>query len=209
MPYFIFAMSFLAIHNLTINHNAPFSLQLNAGESVSIGGSSGCGKSLLLRAIADLDPHDGTISLNGVQQQDMEPWQWRQKVGLLPAESSWWHNWVGDHFREKNQLRPEEMKKLDLSPAILDNRINHLSSGERQRLALLRLLQIRPQLLLLDEPTANLDATNGTRVEEMIHLYQQKTNCAILMVSHDPAQRQRVANRHYQFRNQSFLEISL
>ncbi len=197
----------LTITKLSIAATTDLSLTVMPGECISIAGPSGCGKSQLLRAIADLDPHNGEIIWHDKQQHNIEPWIWRQQVGLLPAESSWWHDKVLDHFRTTGPKLCNELKKLDLSSQILDNNIIHLSSGEKQRLALIRLLQIRPQLLLLDEPTANLDQPNGQRVEELIMSYRLKTNCALIWVSHDEQQRQRVASRHYQFTKHKFDEI--
>ncbi|MEN8140514.1 MAG: ATP-binding cassette domain-containing protein [Thermodesulfobacteriota bacterium] len=199
-------MVLLAIKNLTIGDNEPLALKLTGGETIMVSGPSGCGKSRLLRAIADLDPHDGTILLNEKRQEDIAPWLWRRQVGLLPAENFWWHDRVGDNFEQKEQLLHKRLKNLDLSPAILEKSIIHLSSGERQRLALIRLLQMTPSLLLLDEPTANLDDSNTRRMEKLITDYQLEQRCAIIWISHDPAQQQRLAKRHYRFQSQHFLE---
>ena len=78
---------------------------------------------------------------------------------------------------------------------MLDEPVARLSSGERQRFALLRLLANRPRVLLLDEPTANLDPDNVTRVENLIAAYLSTEDAAVLWVSHDPLQISRVAHR--------------
>ena len=70
-----------------------------------------------------------------------------------------------------------------------------LSSGERQRLALLRLLSRNPKALLLDEPTANLDDVNQQRVEALVEAYRQAHGAPVLWISHDVAQQRRVATR--------------
>jgi putative ABC transport system ATP-binding protein len=70
--------------------------------------------------------------------------------------------------------------------------ISRLSTGERQRLALARLLALRPQVLLLDEATANLDPSNRDRVEDLIQYYRREQGAAVLWVSHDPDQRRRL-----------------
>jgi ABC-type iron transport system FetAB ATPase subunit len=172
----------------------PLSLAIDAGQCLGISGPSGTGKSLLLRAIADLDPHDGEVWLEGVRCRDISPVQWRTRVGLLPPESCWWLARVVDHFRNGT---PVPLEALGLSPAILQEPVVRLSSGEKQRLALLRLLANRPQVLLLDEPTANLDPANTQRVEEFISDYRQDRSAAVIWVSHDREQIARIANRHF------------
>jgi ABC-type iron transport system FetAB ATPase subunit len=171
----------------------PVNLSVDEGECLCITGPSGGGKSLLLRAIADLDPHDGEVLLDGVPAQDIEPEKWRRQVALLPPESSWWLPQAGDHFHNG---MPVSLERLALSEGILQQPVSRLSSGERQRLALLRLLTNQPRVLLLDEPTANLDTTNTRRVEDVIDAYRDRYQAAVIWVSHDNAQVQRVANRH-------------
>ncbi|HRY16157.1 MAG TPA: ABC transporter ATP-binding protein, partial [Candidatus Competibacteraceae bacterium] len=65
-------------------------LTLAAGEQVFLSGVSGSGKSLLLRAIADLDPHSGEVWLDDQPRSRLSPPEWRRRVGLLPTESHWW-----------------------------------------------------------------------------------------------------------------------
>jgi ABC-type iron transport system FetAB ATPase subunit len=117
---------------------------------------------------------------------------WRRRVTLLPAESAWWGERVIDHFV---QLDSNTLDLLKLPPEAGEWQVNRLSSGERQRLALLRVLNISPDVLLLDEPTANLDRTNIERVESLITHWRREQGTAVLWVSHDPAQQQRVGDR--------------
>lgn len=170
----------------------PFNLELAPGECVTLSGPSGSGKSRLLRAIADLDPHGGEAWCNQARQQDLNGPAWRRQVALLPAESAWWEERVGDHFE---QLDPDTLALLELPAEAADWQVSRLSSGERQRLALLRLLSVDPQVLLLDEPTANLDLENGQRVEALIERWRRQHRTAVLWVSHDPAQQQRIGDR--------------
>lgn len=172
----------------------PASLELSWGECVALFGASGAGKTRLLRSIADLDPHAGEITLNRRHQQDYEPTDWRTTVGFLPAESAWWFEQVRPHFI--GDPAPY-LKALELPAAALDWDLERASSGERQRLGLARLLDHDPRVLLLDEPTANLDAENTERVEQLIAAYRQDRQCAVIWVSHDAQQRRRVAERSY------------
>jgi ABC-type iron transport system FetAB ATPase subunit len=173
----------------------PLSLDVDGGDCVCITGSSGSGKSQLLRAVADLDPHGGQVRLAGQSCLAMPAHQWRSNVGLLPPESSWWLPGVLEHFHDG---MPVPLEQVGLGVEILDQPVAQLSSGERQRLALLRLLSNRPRVLLLDEPTANLDPENTRRVEAVIAMYRREREAAVLWTSHDTAQVQRVANRWFE-----------
>ncbi len=170
----------------------PCELTLAAGECVCLSGPSGAGKTLLLRAIADLDPHEGEVKLNGESCTTMRAPQWRRRVGLLPAESAWWHDTVGPHFTHGDTAL---LLRLGFPPEVMGWQVRRLSTGERQRLALARLLANEPHVLLLDEPTASLDPANVGKVEEVIADYRHGHNAAVLWVSHDPQQIGRVADR--------------
>jgi putative ABC transport system ATP-binding protein len=185
----------------------PVDLELAHGELVFISGPSGSGKSLLLRAIVDLDPHDGEARIDGAARSAMPASEWRRRVGLLPAESHWWADRVGDHFPGHYPQEPGAGKTraraapnallagLGFSPDVLGWSVSRLSTGERQRLALARLLANEPEVLLLDEATANLDSSNRGRVEAMVQDYRRDRMAAVLWVSHDPEQRRRLDGR--------------
>ena len=190
-------MTQLKLHQFCTTLLEPFDLQLDAGDCITLSGPSGCGKSMLLRAIADLDPHQGEIQLDDRPQQQFSGPEWRRQVGLLPAESGWWHEQVRQHFSDPDT---ELLQRLDFSLDVLEWPVMRLSSGERQRLALIRLLQNQPAVLLLDEPTANLDATNRTLVEQLVADYQAASGAIVLWVSHDPEQQQRVGSRHLEIK---------
>jgi ABC-type iron transport system FetAB ATPase subunit len=184
----------------------PVSLALAPGDCLCITGESGSGKSQLLRAIADIDPHGGELWLDGISSRDTAPEQWRRQTGLLPPESSWWLPRARDHFTNG---MPVVLAQLGLTEDVLDQPVSRLSSGERQRLALLRLLANRPRVLLLDEPTANLDDENARRVEAVIDAYRKTHNAAVIWVSHDRMQVARVANRHMELGDGKLEELKL
>ena len=198
-------MSRLRIEELTSHSLAPVNLTINPGESVCLSGPSGSGKSTLLRAIADLDPHTGTAYLDDTECQSVDAPRWRRLVGLLPPESQWWYDRVRDHFATMDD---EWLEQLGLNRKILDCRITRLSTGERQRLAILRLLMNQPKVLLLDEPTASLDAKSVRRVENLIHAYQQRHRVPILWVSHDPLQIRRIAIRRCRIQNGQLVDTN-
>ncbi|HSH30303.1 MAG TPA: ATP-binding cassette domain-containing protein [Thiohalobacter sp.] len=183
----------LRVQDLAIGGIGPLNLVLQPGECVGLTGASGSGKSRLLRALADLDPHAGQMWLEGVSATALMPWEWRRRVALLPAESAWWHDTVGPHLPAAPPAAA--LAALGFEPGVLEWRIDRLSSGEKQRLALLRVLALRPRVLLLDEPTANLDRGNAERAEALIRAYLDENGAAAIWVGHDPTQLQKVARR--------------
>jgi len=174
----------------------PLDLTLEQEDIVALSGASGIGKSLFLRCLADLEPHTGQIQLDQKNQIDYLPPDWRKRVGLLPADAQWWRVFVGDHFKSSTI---DNLQTLNFDQEVLNWRIDRLSSGEKQRLALLRLLQNQPKVLLLDEPTANLDPNMTFIVEKLLMDYAKDNNAAILWVTHDDQQINRVSNKHFEF----------
>ena len=186
-------MVLLSVEQLDCGSLTGVNLDLAPGECVCLGGPSGSGKTRLLRALADLDPHSGTIRLNGRAQGDFPPSEWRQHVAMLPAESAWWAPTVGEHMHE---LYAEELVRLGLPDEAPRWPVERLSAGEKQRLALLRLTAGRqPAVLLLDEPTSNLDPASIERVERYLLAIAHERGTGMIWVSHDSTQISRVATR--------------
>ncbi len=173
----------------------PIDLEVGDGECVSIMGRSGSGKSILLRMIADLDPHAGDALLDDAPCSSMAASRWRSMVTYVAAESGWWAERVADHFAAASVAR-------DILPAIgfpagaLDWPVARLSTGERQRFAILRALQPSTRVLLLDEPTSGLDTASIGMVEALLH-DQLARGTSILLVTHDGEQALRMAKRRF------------
>jgi len=182
----------LELKELSTLHLKSLSLSLYGGEIITLSGASGAGKSLLLRAICDLIEHQGDTLLNGISYLKIPAHQWRRSVGMLAAESYWWHERIGDHFEGTIE---KELSQLGLSAKLLDQDVSQCSTGERQRLALIRLLQNRPEVLLLDEPTSGLDQNAALNVETLIKNYTEKEQATVIWVSHNPEQCRRIATR--------------
>jgi len=166
---------------------------------IGLSGASGSGKSLFLRALADLDEHQGEIQLDAINLCDIEAHQWRKKVALLSAETSWWFDTVAEHFTAELSGPPLDLQlqALGFSGDISGWSIARLSSGEKQRLGLLRLLQNQPEVLLLDEPTANLDKYNTELFEIFVKNYLNKQQACAIWVSHDTEQLQKLCQRNF------------
>lgn len=198
-------MTILQLNNFKVLKLKPFNLKLE-GVLMCLSGASGEGKSLLLRAIADLIVHEGEAYLNEKKCSETNPVLWRKWVGFLPAESAWWMDKVGDHFSEESH---EYFERLNLPIECLNWEISRCSTGEKQRLAIVRLLMQQPKVLLLDEPTASLDAESVIRVETVIKNYVKKFHVPIIWVSHDQQQIKRLADREFKIENNEIKEVML
>ncbi|HHH44747.1 MAG TPA: ATP-binding cassette domain-containing protein [Gammaproteobacteria bacterium] len=185
-------MSLFEVSHLSRSGLSDISFSLDPGELVCLSGPSGSGKTLLLRALADLDVSAGRVCLGAVSREQVPPAEWRRRVAYLPAESRWWAPLVGDHFPD---AQPAMFSQLGFGEEVAGWRVERLSSGERQRLALARLLANEPEVLLLDEPTANLDPVNTGKVESIVRAWLQAHRAACLWVTHDQAQTARIADR--------------
>ena len=183
----------LSVRSLSRPGLGPISLTLEAGECLVLRGPSGAGKTLLLRALADLDPNDGEVRLQGKEREQQPAPDWRRRVAYLPAETGWWAETVGAHFPEPAAARPL-LATLGLPADCLDWPVARLSTGERQRLGLIRVLLLEPRVYLLDEPTGALDEAAADAVERMIRA-RLAAGAAAIWVTHDDTQAARLADR--------------
>ena len=168
----------------------PVSFELSASHILTLHGASGVGKSQFLRALADLTPHQGEVWLEGRAQSATPPAEWRRTVAYVPAEPAWWAETPSAHFATPPPAA--WLAALALNPTLLESPVERLSTGERQRLAVLRAVALRPRVLLLDEPTANLDATNAAALRGFIQTYVQEHAAAAVWVSHDAEERRAI-----------------
>ena len=187
----------LVISNLRGAVVGPVSLTVEAGTCAAITGPSGAGKSLLMRMIADLDPSEGDVALGDIRREAIPAPAWRARAMHLAAEAGWWAARVDAHFPPATLAAARDLAaRLALPKDAFERQVGTLSTGERQRLALVRALVRKPACLLLDEPTSALDADSIARAETL--LVEELARGAILvLVSHDPAQAARLGTRHY------------
>lgn len=173
-------------------------LTVTTNHIIALHGESGAGKSRLLRAVADLDPNPLALSLNGQDRNDYAPEKWRQAVQYLPAEPVWWTDTAGAVINDDmSALAPA----LGLNPIRLQQPITQLSTGERQRCALLRALSVSPSVLLLDEPSAALDQSATEKLEAVLQNWVNAGERAIIWVSHNAAQREHIATQQWHIEN--------
>ena len=186
----------LRVDYLAVPGLPTLSFEVAAGECLAVEGPSGSGKTRMLRAIADLDPATGYVHLDGAERGEMRGPQWRRQVRFASAEHAWWAPTARAHFPAGAKF-DRLLSALALDIHHLDRPIAELSTGERQRLGLIRALADEPRVLLLDEPTSALDATSAAMVEELIK-FQLLGDRIVLLVSHDAAQIERLAHARLQ-----------
>ena len=191
------------------------SLKIPKNVVFAIMGPSGCGKSTLLRAInrlIELNENakvEGDIKLFGKSVFEMDPIQVRRQIGMVfqhpnpfPHMSIYRNVALGVSLNNLVKSRKElteivewALKKAALWDEVRD-RLNDLASslsgGQQQRLCIARALAMKPKVLLMDEPTANLDPVATEKIEDLI--YELKRDYTIIIVTHSPSQAARVAD---------------
>jgi len=186
----------------------PFDLSVEAGACAAVTGPSGSGKSLFLRMIADLDEHQGEAFLDGAAQSRTPPAAWRRRVVYVAADAGWWAEGVAAHFAADRLPAARALAtRLGLAPELIDGPVARLSTGERQRLALVRALALEPPVLLLDEPTGALDEASTAAVEAVL-AERLAGGAAIVLVTHNPAQAMRMGARRWRMQPGGRLEAA-
>ena len=189
----------ISVNSLQRPGLGPINLTVGDGECLAITGPSGAGKSLLMRAIVDLDANTGDVTTAQMTRSETPAPEWRKHVALLPSETGWWLDKVGDHFINPTGIA-EHLPDIGLSPKAMNWDISRLSSGERHRLGLLRCLEKLPKVLLLDEPTAALDTDTTQLVEGLLRGLMDE-GITILLVTHDLDQPTRLGCRTMRIEN--------
>jgi UDP-glucose/iron transport system ATP-binding protein len=195
-PALAWTVAVLRVDYLSVGGLAPLSFEAAAHECLAIEGPSGSGKTRLLRAIADLDAAAGYVYLEGVERREMPGPEWRRRVRYASAEPAWWGAKAREHFPATAKL-DRLLSAVGLESVLLDRPISELSTGERQRLGLVRAIADEPRVLLLDEPTSALDAQAAALAEELIK-FQILLGRIVILVSHDSQQLTRLANARLQ-----------
>lgn len=191
---------------------------LLSGQVTVLTGASGSGKSLLLRVLAGLLPmSSGTVRLSDDTSSNVyhdihetAPIRWRKQVALLAQHPQLLDGSVLENLQMPYQLHAHQsqtfdidwhvaqLEHLDRSADFLQQDAKHLSGGERQLVNTLRLLQLSPQVLLLDEPTAALDMdTSAQLVNLLINWLHTDAQRTLLWVTHDTKDIMPLANRHW------------
>ena len=182
----------LRIDYLAVGGLPRISFEVTPHECLAVEGPSGSGKTRLLRAIADLDAADGFVYLEGAERREVPGPEWRRRVRYASAEPAWWGANAREHFPATAKL-DRLIPAVGLEPQLLDRPLSELSTGERQRLGLVRAIADEPRVLLLDEPTSALDAQATALAEELIK-FQMLAGRMVVLVSHNSLQVARLAH---------------
>ncbi len=186
-------------------------LQVRAEEFVALLGSSGSGKSSVLNLIAGLDrPTSGSVfvqdrDLAKLSREELAKYRLHvvgmvfQSFNLIAGMTMAENVELPLRFAELDRSKRDGLAKAALERVGLGARMHHrpseLSGGEQQRAALARALINRPQLLLADEPTGNLDSHTGTEIMDMISEFNRQMGMTVVMVTHERALAERYAQR--------------
>jgi putative ABC transport system ATP-binding protein len=197
-----------SLRNTTLLH--PTDFVLSGGQRAVITGPSGSGKSVFLRALALLDPiDDGVIQWRGHAIARTAIPAYRRRVAYIAQRPAMLDGSVEDNLRYPFSLKVYRDVRFDRERVaglanragrgadFLDKRASDLSGGEAQIAALIRVLQVDPDVLLLDEPTASLDPASALEIETLVDAWFKDAHNAraSIWVSHDPAQAARVGER--------------
>jgi putative ABC transport system ATP-binding protein len=180
------------------------SVQVQAGEILAIVGPSGAGKSSFLRLLNRLDePTSGTVLLDGQDYRAILPRELRQRVGMVMQMAYLFPGTVEANIafgpRQRGEtLKPEQiaalLERVGL-PGYQDRDVSNLSGGEAQRVSVARTLANVPEALLLDEPTSALDEVSVRGVEGLVLSIVRERRIACVIVTHNTAQAERIADR--------------
>jgi putative ABC transport system ATP-binding protein len=195
------------------------SVSIDSGERIGLVGPSGSGKTTLMRAIAILDPYqDGSLRFEGdLVQRDNVP-KYRRQVIYLAQKPAFTNATVAENIQLPFQLgisnshfdrnRVESwLDQLGRPASIMSQSIDSLSGGEQQLVSLIRAIALSPKVLLLDEPTAALDAETTSRFERLITDWQQSDESrAFVWSSHNLEQVDRMTVRRVEM-NQGRLVV--
>jgi ABC-type proline/glycine betaine transport system ATPase subunit len=178
-------------------------LNLDIAEgTTALVGPSGAGKSTLLRLLNRLaDPDVGTIAYRGKDVREYDVLTLRREVALVPQLPALLPGNVAENIAYGPRLagRTCDINELlalaGLDDAFADRAAQQLSVGEQQRVMLARALALKPTVLLLDEPTAALDEQTKEAVERTLLSLRDRLSASLIIVTHDPAQAQRLSHR--------------
>ncbi len=179
-------------------------LTVRRGEILSLVGPSGSGKSTLLRCINRLiDIDSGEIRVDGKDIRKIDPVELRRRVVLMPQNSVMFPGTVMENVMTPLKIAGIEGEKRVVN-ALRDSGVpeelfhrdaEKLSGGEKKRVALARAIALRPEALLLDEPTAGVDPKKVELIERSILDMVKKRRLTVIWVTHDTEQALRVGNR--------------
>jgi ABC-type multidrug transport system fused ATPase/permease subunit len=174
------------------------SLDINCGETIGIVGGSGAGKTTFVDVMLSfLPPTSGQVLVNGISMQDMNPQKWRDLIGYVPQEAVMFNESVRYNITlGRTDISEDEIRRAakmanaddfieqlsDGYETVIGKRGSKISGGQRQRLAMVRALVRKPQILILDEVTSAVDAHTEKRMQDALN--RLKGEMTIIVVAH-------------------------
>lgn len=202
-------MSLLEFKNVSyVNDNKTIlkniSLDINKGDYIFVEGHSGSGKSTFFKLCSQLiSPTEGDIIYAGRSYKEYNPIEWRKSIAYCLQTPYLFGNTVMDNLKFPYSIRDtkadlhrieELLCTFKLDKAYLSKDVKNLSGGEKQRIAIIRTLLCRPDILLLDEVTSALDADNTLIVENVIEAVNGE-GVTVLWITHDTEQGKKYGNK--------------
>ena len=182
-------MSLLVAEGISLpSRLAETNLALEPGTLTCLIGPNGSGKTSLLHALAGIGPRTGRVEIDGVDPRSLGPGERQRLLGFLPASRD--VKWPLA-ARDVIALGGGDPASIDLAVealdlgALADRRIDRLSTGERSRVLIARVLAARPRVALLDEPVANLDPLWQLKLLDLLHDGMRGADRALLVAIHD------------------------
>ncbi len=175
-----------------------FTFSFNKGGIYTVIGPSGAGKSSLLRLLNRLDePSEGEVLFRRQSTKVHSPCQLRRQIGFLFQTPYLFSGTVRDNLLYADSKLPANaveqlITQVQIPPAWIERAVDTLSIGERQRVALARLLATGPEVVLLDEPTSALDPSYTDLIETLIKDIVHQMGLTVIMVTHNPEQALRI-----------------
>ncbi|RLC45310.1 MAG: ABC transporter ATP-binding protein [Candidatus Cloacimonadota bacterium] len=180
--------------------NLDAKIEIKEGDFVALSGKSGSGKTTLLRILAGLEDASGEIKISDEvwldKETSLEPQ--KRKIGFVFQDYALFNNMsVEDNllFVKKDKELATHLLELTELSELRDRLPNTLSGGQKQRVSLCRAMMNRPKLLLMDEPLSALDPAMRTKLQQEILILHKEFGTTTIMVSHDPSEIYRLANR--------------
>jgi putative ABC transport system ATP-binding protein len=182
---------------------------LDDGGPIIIYGQNGCGKSLLLKSLALLFPSEFELyEYNGIPVNKLKPEEFRSHVLYLSHSHLMRDDSVEDFFQAPLKLGVYQNHKVKFEYLhylqkwqIPNGNVSLLSTGQKQMISILRALTLRPKVLLLDEPTANLDFEKTIEVEKLLLEWKKQTGGNFVFVGHSKDQIQRLGIKSIEFKD--------
>jgi len=189
-----------ALHGAKGTMQLHVTLNIQEGDFVALSGKSGSGKTTLLRILAGLEEAQGQIKVHNkfwLENKKSLPVQ-KREIGFVFQDYALFENMSVEKnllFVNNDKALTDKLLQLTELQELKNRYPNSLSGGQKQRVSICRALMKRPKILLLDEPLSALDPAMRTKLQNELLMLHKEFGTTTIMVSHDPSEIYRLANR--------------